>query len=71
MAEQITALKLKQPFGLDNIEATKIDDPGQPGAGEVRVRIKASSLNFHDFGVCLIYSNRRGAHSTVRWRGCD
>jgi NADPH:quinone reductase-like Zn-dependent oxidoreductase len=51
MAEQITALKLKQPFGLDNIEATKIDDPGQPGEGEVRVRIKASSLNFHDFGV--------------------
>lgn len=51
MAEKITALKLKQPFGLDNIELAQIDDPGTPAAGEIRVRIKASSLNFHDYGV--------------------
>lgn len=26
-------------------------DPGQPGKGEIRVRIHASSLNFHDYAV--------------------
>ena len=51
MGDKIKALKLAQPFGLDNIQVTEIDDPGQPGPGEVRVRIKASSLNFHDYGV--------------------
>ena len=25
--------------------------PGEPGPGEIRVRIHASSLNFHDYGV--------------------
>ncbi|WP_348671525.1 NAD(P)-dependent alcohol dehydrogenase [uncultured Idiomarina sp.] len=51
MTDKIKALKLKDPFGLDNIEVTELDDPGQPAAGEVRVRVKASSLNFHDYGV--------------------
>lgn len=51
MADTIKALKLSEPFGLDNIQVTEIADPGQPKPGEIRVRIKASSLNFHDFGV--------------------
>jgi len=51
MTDKIKALKLKDPFGLDNIEVTELDDPGQPAAGEIRVRVKASSLNFHDYGV--------------------
>lgn len=51
MSETIRALKLQQPFGLDNIQAVEREDPGQPGPGEIRVRIKASSLNFHDYGV--------------------
>ncbi|MGM0524676.1 MAG: zinc-dependent alcohol dehydrogenase family protein [Pseudomonadota bacterium] len=51
MANKIKALRLKDPFVLDNIQVTEIEDPGQPGAGEIRVKIKASSLNFHDYGV--------------------
>ncbi|RUO77839.1 zinc-dependent alcohol dehydrogenase family protein [Idiomarina seosinensis] len=51
MANNIKALRLKDPFGLNNIEVTEIEDPGQPGPGEIRVKIKASSLNFHDYGV--------------------
>lgn len=51
MADKIKALKLQKPFGLDNIQLTEIDDPGQPGPGDIRVRIKASSLNYHDYGV--------------------
>ena len=27
------------------------EDPGAPGHGEIRVRIHASSLNFHDYGI--------------------
>ncbi|MGM0630944.1 MAG: zinc-dependent alcohol dehydrogenase family protein [Pseudomonadota bacterium] len=51
MTDKIKALRLKEPFGLDNIQVTEMDDPGQPGPGEIRVKIKASSLNFHDYGV--------------------
>ncbi|MGM0431073.1 MAG: zinc-dependent alcohol dehydrogenase family protein [Pseudomonadota bacterium] len=51
MTDKIKALRLKEPFGLDNIQVTEMDDPGQPGSGEIRVKIKASSLNFHDYGV--------------------
>lgn len=62
MAEKIKALKLKKPFGLDNIQVTEIDDPGQPGPGEIRVRVKASSLNYHDYGVA------KGSNSTADGR---
>lgn len=45
------ALTLKAPGGLENIVLSEIQDPGQPGKGEVRVAIKAGSLNFHDLIV--------------------
>ena len=45
------AMILKQPGGLDQITQTELPDPGQPGPGEIRVAIKASSLNFHDLLV--------------------
>ncbi|RRZ86774.1 NAD(P)-dependent alcohol dehydrogenase [Erwinia sp. 198] len=45
------ALQLKAPGGLDNIIVSDIDDPGRPGKGEIRVAVKASSLNFHDLIV--------------------
>jgi NADPH:quinone reductase-like Zn-dependent oxidoreductase len=51
MTKKIKALRLKKPFGLDNIQVTEMEDPGQPGPGEIRVKVKASSLNFHDYGV--------------------
>ena len=45
------AIKLQAPGGLDRLAVTEMEDPGDPGPGEIRVRIHASSLNFHDYGV--------------------
>ncbi|MCR8913399.1 NAD(P)-dependent alcohol dehydrogenase [Marinobacter panjinensis] len=42
---------LSQPGGLDKLQITNGPEPGEPGPGEVRVRIHASSLNFHDYAV--------------------
>ncbi|WP_336366087.1 zinc-dependent alcohol dehydrogenase family protein [Marinobacter sp. C2H3] len=42
---------LSTPGGLDNLSITDAPDPGEPGPGQIRVRIHASSLNFHDYGV--------------------
>ncbi|MBN3766135.1 NAD(P)-dependent alcohol dehydrogenase [Burkholderia sp. Ac-20365] len=47
------AITLRHPAGLDNLVRTELADPGAPAAGEIRVRIHASSLNFHDLGVVL------------------
>lgn len=47
------AIRLRHPFGLEHIESTDIPDPGQPGVGEIRVRLHASSLNYHDLAVAL------------------
>lgn len=30
MAKKIKVLRLKEPFGLDNIQVTEMDDPGSP-----------------------------------------
>jgi len=45
------ALALASPGGLDRLSVVEMPDPGAPGLGEIRVRIRASSLNFHDLGV--------------------
>ncbi len=44
------AIRLQQPGGLDNLklESTQERDPGE---GEIRVAVSASSLNFHDYVV--------------------
>lgn len=42
---------VRSPGGLDKLEVNDQPAPGEPGPGEIRVRIHASSLNFHDFGV--------------------
>lgn len=49
------AIRLRNPAGLDNLEAVTLDDPGQPGPGEIRVRVHASSLNYHDLAVVAGY----------------
>lgn len=41
---------LKKPGGLDKIVIEDREDP-QPGRGEILVRVRATSLNFHDFAV--------------------
>jgi len=38
--------------GLDNLTIATADS-GSPGPGDVRVRLHASSLNYHDYIVCL------------------
>jgi NADPH:quinone reductase-like Zn-dependent oxidoreductase len=45
------AVTLSAPGGLDRLKVVDLPDPGQPGAGEIRVRVHASSLNFHDYAV--------------------
>ena len=45
------SVQLRSPASLDNLTPTDMADPGDPGAGEIRVRLGASSLNFHDFAV--------------------
>ena len=32
-------VKLRQPGGLDRLETVELADPGQPGNGEIRVRL--------------------------------
>ena len=45
------AIRVPEGGGLDRLDVVEMDDPGQPGPGEIRVRVRASSLNFHDLGV--------------------
>ena len=45
------AVKVMAPGGLDHLSVVDIPDPGAPGPGHIRVRVRASSLNFHDYGV--------------------
>jgi NADPH:quinone reductase-like Zn-dependent oxidoreductase len=40
-------VRLRAPGGLEHLELVEDDQP-EPGPGEVLVRIRASSLNFHD-----------------------
>ena len=44
-------ISLRSPGGLDMLETKDKEGPGDPEAGEIRVRIHASSLNFHDYLV--------------------
>lgn len=54
------AIRLGSPVGIRALELVDVADPGQPGPGEIRVRVRASSLNFHDLGVV---SGKAGAES--------
>ncbi len=47
------AIRLRKPGGLDHLEYVDIPDPGAPAPGEIRVRLHASSLNYHDLGVVV------------------
>lgn len=44
-------MTVRSPGGLDNLEAVDRAAPEEPRSGEMRVRIHASSLNFHDKSV--------------------
>ena len=45
------AIRLRSPGGLTNLARVDADAPAAPGAGEIQVRLHASSLNYHDYGV--------------------
>ena len=45
------AVILRAPGGLDSLEIKEAPDPGQPGPRQIRVKIHATSLNYHDLLV--------------------
>jgi NADPH:quinone reductase-like Zn-dependent oxidoreductase len=45
------AVTLGAPGGLDRLRFVDVREPEAPGAGEIRVRVHASSINFHDYAV--------------------
>jgi NADPH:quinone reductase-like Zn-dependent oxidoreductase len=47
----MNAAVLRAPGGLDRIEVHDIPDPGQPGQGQIRIALHATSLNYHDLLV--------------------
>ncbi|MEO1853113.1 NAD(P)-dependent alcohol dehydrogenase [Chromohalobacter sp.] len=49
----MNVVTLRRPGGLDKLELHEGEAPGEPGPGEVRVRVHASSLNYHDYGVVV------------------
>ncbi len=47
-------IRLKAPGGLDHLHGVDLPDPGAPGPGAIRVRLHASSLNYHDYRVMAV-----------------
>ncbi|MFM5948839.1 MAG: zinc-dependent alcohol dehydrogenase family protein [Novosphingobium sp.] len=47
----MAAVRTGSPASLDTLLPATIADPGQPGPGQIRVKLAASSLNYHDFAV--------------------
>ncbi len=45
------AIRTQHPAGLDTLVYDDIADAPDPGAGEIMVRVRASSLNYHDYAV--------------------
>lgn len=45
------SIQLQHPGGLDRLRLVDMPAPAAPQAGEIQVRIHASSLNYHDLGV--------------------
>lgn len=45
------AVEVRAPASLDTLTLVDLADPGAPGPGEIRVRLAASSLNYHDYAV--------------------
>jgi len=45
------AIRLRSPGGLDKLELVDLPEPRAPGPNEITVRIRASSLNYHDYAV--------------------
>ncbi|NMM78969.1 NAD(P)-dependent alcohol dehydrogenase [Acidovorax sp. SRB_24] len=57
------SIQLQHPGGLDRLHLVDLPAPGAPLAGEIQVRIHASSLNYHDLGV--VAGNARAADGRI------
>ncbi len=44
-------IAVQKPATLDGLHVSDGPDPGDPGPGEIRVRVHATSLNYHDYAV--------------------
>jgi NADPH:quinone reductase-like Zn-dependent oxidoreductase len=49
----IACVRVGSPASLDTLLPATAEDPGQPGPGQIRVKLQASSLNYHDFAVVM------------------
>jgi len=47
------AIQIRHPASLDNLKLVDMEEPAAPGRGEITVRLKASSLNYHDYVVVI------------------
>src|ERR1700761_7094295 len=47
------AMTLKAPGGLDKFVMADVPDAPPPKAGEITVRLHASSLNYHDYVIAI------------------
>lgn len=56
------AIQIQAPGGLENLRVVDLPAPAAPGAGEIQVRVHASSLNFHD----LLVASRGSTNSFGR-----
>jgi NADPH:quinone reductase-like Zn-dependent oxidoreductase len=45
------AVIARKPSKLETLEVIDLPDPGVPGPGQIRVRLRANSLNYHDYAV--------------------
>jgi NADPH:quinone reductase-like Zn-dependent oxidoreductase len=45
------AVVARKPAKLQSMEVIDLPDPGPPGVGQIRVRLHANSLNYHDYAV--------------------
>lgn len=45
------AVQIRAPAALETLELVEISEPPEPEPGEIQVRIRASSLNYHDLHV--------------------
>ena len=45
------AVVVRKPAKLETLQVVDLPDPGAPGPGQLRVRLHANSLNYHDYAV--------------------
>ena len=57
------AIQSRHPATLDSLTLVDLPDAAEPGAGEITVRIRASSLNYHDY--CVVTGLIRAAENRV------